>query len=136
MKNKEDYRDLDTLLLAEISHTNEINRMKQDRDAIRMQILEHPNVYTKGEGSISNNLGRFKVTTTTRMNRKVMPTEYAEIKEHIPANLNPFKEETVLKLDIPMLRKLAEIEPKLHSYCCRAIEERPGSVGLKVEEDN
>ena len=136
MKNKDDYRDLDTLLLAEITQTNEINRMQQERDAIRMQILKHPDVYTKSEGSISYSLGRFKITTTSRMNRKIDKSEYEQIKEHIPEHLSPFKQETVLKLDLKQLRALEEANPELHLYCCRAIEERPGSTGLKVEEDN
>ena len=111
-----------------------LERVKQDRDAIRMAILSRENVYARREGSLSNEIGDYKVTTVARMNRKVNPAEYAEIQEHIPAKLNPFKVETVVKLDIQKLRKLEEIEPELHKYCCRAIEEKPGTVSVKVED--
>jgi len=134
MKNKEEYQDYDTLCLAEISHTNEINRMQLERDAIRMQILKHPDTHTRAEGSFKNEHGRFKVTTTARMNRKIDKKEYEKIKSDIPAKLSPFV--FTLTLDKKKLRALEEANPELHSYCCRAIEETPGKVGVSVEENN
>ncbi len=134
MKNKEEYQDYDTFCLAEISQTNEINRMQLERDAIRMQILKHPDTHTRAEGSFKNDNGRFKVTTTARMNRKIIKRDYEEIKDNIPEQLSPFV--LTLTLDKKKLRALEEANPELHLYCCRAIEETPGKVGVSVEESN
>ena len=125
---------MDTLLNLQLRKVAKFEEAKQDLDAVRMAVLARSEVHARREGSFANDLGHYKVTTVARMNRKVIATEYAEIKEHIPANLNPFKEETVLKLDVQKLRKLEEIEPELHLFCCRAIEEKPGTVGVKVED--
>lgn len=125
---------MDTLLNLQLRKVAKFEEAKQDLDAVRMAVLARSEVYARREGSFANDLGHYKVTTVARMNRKVNPTEYAEIEEHIPEKLNPFKVETVVKLDIQKLRKLEEIEPELHQYCCRAIEEKPGSVSVKVED--
>jgi len=125
---------MDTLLNLQLRTSARLEQAKQDEHAIRMAILSREEVYARREGSLSNEIGDYKVTTVARMNRKVNPAEYAEIQEHIPAKLNPFKVETVVKLDIQKLRKLEEIEPELHKYCCRAIEEKPGTVSVKVED--
>lgn len=133
MKNKE-YNDLDTLCLAEVSHSNEIARMQQERDAIRMQILNHPDVQSRLEGSMSELHGRFKVTTTGRMNRKIDKKAFEEIKDHIPENLSPF--EYTLSLNKKKLKALEAANPELHLFCCRAIEETPGKVGVSVSEES
>ena len=122
------------LLNLQLRAEARLETAKQDVHAIRMAVLAREEVYARREGSFSNELGDYKVTTVARMNRKVNPAEYAGIKEHIPEQLNPFKEETVVKLDISKLRQLEEIEPELHKFCCRAIEEKPGTIAVKVED--
>jgi len=83
------------------------------------------------EGSQSLNNGVFKVTTTGKMNRKVLPDELAEIHEHIPDELSPF--EFKPSINLKKLRALELANPELHRFCCRAIEEKEGTTAVKVE---
>ena len=133
MTNKE-YPDLDALCLAEVTVDNEMKLKQQERDAIRMAILNHPDVQAQREGSLSESHGRFKITTTARMNRKIDKKEYAEIKDQIPENLSPFV--YTLTLDKQRLKALEQANPELHLFCCRAIEETPGKVGVSIKEES
>ena len=83
------------------------------------------------EGSQSFNNGLFKVTTTGKMNRKVLPDELAEIHDHIPEVLSPF--EFKPSINLKKLRALEMANPELYKYCCRAIEETTGTTAVKVE---
>ena len=83
------------------------------------------------EGSHSLHNGVFKVTTTGKMNRKILADELAEIHEHIPEVLSPF--EFKPSLNLKKLRALEIANPELYKYCCRAIEETVGATAVKVE---
>jgi hypothetical protein len=129
-----DLQNYNMLCLAEISHTAEIKRLTDERAVVRSQLLANPLVLARAEGSTHSTSDRFKVTTTGRMNRKVVESEYREIETDIPKELSPFVRK--LTLDLKKLRALELANPELHRYCCRAIEETPGSVGVSVEESN
>ena len=133
MTNKE-YPDLEALCLAEVTADNELKLKQQERDAIRMAILKHPDVQAQREGSLSERHGRFKITTTARMNRKVDIKEYEKIKDQIPEGLSPFV--YTLTIDKQRLKALEQANPELHLHCCRAIEETPGKVGVSIKEES
>ena len=131
-----DLQNYNMLCLADISHTKEIKRLTDERNVVRTQLLANPLVLARAEGSTHSTSDRFKVTTIARMNRKIVESEYREIENLIPKKLSPFVEKLTLTLDLPKLRALELANPELHVYCCRAILETPGKVGVAVEESN
>jgi hypothetical protein len=83
------------------------------------------------EGSTRVTNGLFRVVTTGKLNRKILPDELAQIVDHIPTDLSPFVSKTVL--DMKRLRALETANPELYKFCCRAIEAKDGKPNVKVE---
>tara|TARA_R100000234_G_scaffold62535_2_gene37952 strand:- start:9252 stop:9650 length:399 start_codon:yes stop_codon:yes gene_type:complete len=88
-------------------------------------------VGTQQEGSLRMDNGAFRVVTTSKLNRRILPDELAQIQDSIPEVLSPFVSKTVL--DMKKLRALELGNPELYKYCCRAIESKNGKVNVKVE---
>ena len=84
------------------------------------------------EGSRTYDTGAYKVTTQSKMNRKVDAEAWAEIEEQIPEHLRPVK--TKLEVDLKLLRALEAAQPELYQYVCGALITTPAKKSVKVQE--
>ena len=100
-----------------------------DEAVVDNEIIKLAGVQREGATRVSN--GVFSVVTTGKLNRRIVPSELAQIQQHIPAELTPFVSKTVL--DMKRLRALETANPELFKFCMRAIEDKEGKTNVKVE---
>ena len=98
------------------------------RLAIEAELCEA--LETKGEGSITHDVGGYKVTLTQPVTRKVDPKMWAMVAKDCPRELHPIK--TKIEADAAGMKWLAENQPNVWRKIATAFETKPGKVGVKV----
>lgn len=91
-----------------------------------------PHLETKGEGSVTQKIDNFKITVTTRINRTFDEIVWESIKQNIDPNLAPVKTKTVL--DEKGWKFLLENHKDVAEIVSKAVTEKPGKPGIKIEE--
>jgi len=92
-------------------------------------------VEVRAEGAKTHTIDeRYKVTVTQPIARKVDRDAWEAIREEIVPALHPVKYKTTLMADDAGCRYLINNEPDTWRKCATAITEKPGAVGVKVEE--
>ena len=92
-------------------------------------------VEVRAEGAKTHTIDeRYKVTVTQPITRRVDGDAWEKICEEIPSELRPVKLKTTLTADDAGCRYLMKNEPDTWRKCATAITEKPGAVGVKVEE--
>lgn len=89
----------------------------------------------KEEGSLSVVIDdHFKVTTTGKVNRKLLPEAFGKIRDDIPSPLLNRLVRTEEKLNVRELKYIENNEPETYRFLSSAIETKPAKPALKVEQ--
>lgn len=99
------------------------------RIAIEEQIAQAFDV--PAEGSKTHKTEAYKVTLTQPVTRKLDPDAWALVSAKVPADLQPIK--VTLSADASGCKYLADKEPAIWAIASKAIETKPGKIGVKVE---
>lgn len=99
------------------------------RIAIEDQIAQAFDVPT--EGSKTHKTEAYKVTLTQPVTRKLDVDTWAAVSSKVPENLHPVK--VTLSADPAGCKYLANKEPEIWAIASKAIETKPGKIGVKVE---
>jgi len=83
------------------------------------------------EGSRTHKADGYKIRTTSRINRRLDESAWLAIVDDIPEELRPIRYKA--EIDNRGLSYLREHEPAVYGLVSRAIESRPGKVGVVVE---
>lgn len=83
------------------------------------------------EGSRTHSADGYKIRTTSRINRRLDESAWLAIVDDVPEELRPIRYKA--EIDNRGLSYLREHEPVVYSLVSRAIESRPGKVGVSVE---
>jgi hypothetical protein len=88
----------------------------------------------KEEGSFTTQIDDlFKVTTTGKVTRKLIPESLEKIRKDIPAPLLERLIRTEERLNVRELKFIQNNEPEFYRFLSPAIESKPGKPGVKVE---
>lgn len=102
-----------------------------ERLGIEEQILAVEKAELKEEGSVTVKSKWFKVTLTTKLDRKLDEEVWSSIHDSIPENLRPVKNKLVI--DLPLLRALQVANAEFFKLASKAITVKPAKTGVKVE---
>ena len=83
------------------------------------------------EGSKTHKADGYKIRTTSRINRRLDESAWLAIVDDIPEELRPIRYKA--EIDNRGLSYLREHEPAVYGLVSRAIEAKPGKVGVVVE---
>jgi hypothetical protein len=102
-----------------------------NRVAIEEKIIDLLGV--RDEGSFSANTGRYKVTTTGKISRKVdWEQYYASVECCIPENMRPVRLKP--ELDLEGLRYLQNNDPDVYRIMASCITVTPGKPAVTIKE--
>lgn len=101
-------------------------------ELLRIEEALIPHLETKPEGSVTQKFDNFKVTITTRINRGFDEVVWESIKDNVDPELAPVKTKTVL--DEKGWKYLLENHPEVAHIVSKAVTEKPGKPGIKIEE--
>lgn len=121
--------NVETLCADWLEAKREETAANKRRIAIEEQIAQALDV--PAEGSKTHKLDSFKVTMTQPVTRKLDADAWALVSDKIPPALHPVK--VTLSADATGCKYLANNEPEIWAICAKAIETKPGKVGVKVE---
>jgi hypothetical protein len=83
------------------------------------------------EGSKTHKADGYKIRTTSRINRRLDESAWLAIVDDVPEELRPIRYKA--EIDGKGLTYLREHEPAVYGIVSRAIEAKPGKVGVVVE---
>jgi hypothetical protein len=83
------------------------------------------------EGTRTHKADGYKIRTTSRINRRLDESAWLAIVDDIPEELRPIRYKA--EIDNRGLSYLREHEPAVYGLVSRAIEAKPGKVGVVVE---
>ena len=89
-----------------------------------------PRLAVKPEGSRTETVGAYKITSTGRITRTLDHTAWARIREQVPEALRPVK--IVEQVDDTGCRYLAANEPDIWALCAQAITSTPAKTGVSI----
>lgn len=122
-------------LLSAITHYQaakaQLDRAKEllaEAEAEVISLVGH-----KDEGSFNCTVDdRFKVTTTGKINRRLLPS-FKDIRAQIPPALLSRLVRTKEELNTRELKFIEQNEPDIYKFIAQAIEIKPGKPSLKIE---
>ena len=98
------------------------------RVEIESQLVEL--IGKKDEGSKTQEVGNFKITTTGKVTRKMEWDKWELVKEQIPANLHPIK--TKEELDEKGVKWLKENQPEFYNLLPITVTPAKTAIDIKV----
>jgi len=98
------------------------------RVEIESQLVEL--IGKKDEGSKTQEVGNFKITTTGKVTRKMEWDKWELVKEQIPANLHPIK--TKEELDEKGVKWLKENQPEFYNLLPITVTPVKTAIDIKV----
>lgn len=84
----------------------------------------------KSEGAITHTVGKYKITLTQNVNRKLLHDVWAQVQSRCPTALQPVKPK--LEADPIGCKWLAANEPQIWASIADAFEIKPAKIGVKV----
>lgn len=83
------------------------------------------------EGSKTHKADGYKIRTTSRINRRLDEAAWLDIVDQVPEELRPIRYKA--EIDTKGLTYLREHEPAVYGLVSKAIEAKPGKVGVVIE---
>lgn len=120
--------DIETLATDWLRAKGEEAAANKRRVEIESQLVEL--IGKKDEGSKTQEVGNFKITTTGKVTRKMEWDKWASIKEQIPANLHPIK--TKEELDEKGVKWLKENQPEFYNLLPITVTPAKTAIDIKV----
>lgn len=120
--------DIETLATDWLRAKGEEAAANKRRVEIESQLVEL--IGKKDEGSKTQEVGNFKITTTGKVTRKMEWDKWELVKEQIPANLHPIK--TKEELDEKGVKWLKENQPEFYNLLPITVTPAKTAIDIKV----